>query len=93
MKYEGALIDQVDEAIPDKKTQDAIKKKLKKVASKDGKAIDQLKKGGPALKIKKYIHSATKRKRTWTGLSKPTSASSVTGSPKPGRSSRPAEHA
>jgi len=62
VKYEGALTDQVDAAIPDKKTQDAIKKKLKKVASKDGKAIDQLKKGGPALKVKKYIQSATKRK-------------------------------
>jgi hypothetical protein len=61
-KYEGALIDQVDGAIPDTKTQNAIKKKLKKVASKDGKAIDQLKKGGPAPKVKKYIQSATKRK-------------------------------
>ena len=61
-RYEGSLLDQVDQAIPDKKTQDAIKKKLKKVAAKDGKAIDQLKKGGSAAKIKKYIRSATKRK-------------------------------
>ena len=61
-KFEGSLISQVDGAIADKKTQDAIKKKLQKAAAKDGKAIDQLKKGGTVKKIKKYIHSANKRK-------------------------------
>lgn len=61
-KFEGSLISQVDGAVADKKTQDAIKKKLQKAAAKDGKAIDQLKKGGTVKKIKKYIHSANKRK-------------------------------
>ena len=62
VRYEGSLLDQVDAAIPDAKTRDAIRSKLRKVAAKDGKAIDGLKKGAPAKKIAKAIRSATKRK-------------------------------